>query len=111
MIQLRDHNRQRKLESEIRVYDVNRELLKLGFDRPELFEILEDAEEVDPVWERRYLQLWLNQLTLIFAMHKRGYFKDELESSLVRDNKDFMLLNNMRHHWQGYRKYYPASFR
>lgn len=111
VVQLRDHNRQRKLESEIHIYDVNRELLKLGFDKPELFEILEDAQDADPVRVRRYLQLWLNQLALIYSMHQHGYFKNELEDSLVREVREFMKLKNMQRHWQKQRNFYPAPFR
>jgi len=48
VIQLRDSNEQRKLESQIRLYDITRELISLGFSNPQLFEVLKDSENVDP---------------------------------------------------------------
>jgi len=48
IIQLRDSNRQAKLESQIRLYDINRELIAMGFSKPELFEVLKDEKKADP---------------------------------------------------------------
>jgi hypothetical protein len=62
VIQFRRATTQREAESLVKLADINRELLSLGFDHPQLFPILEDSPKVDPVLERRYLQLWLNQL-------------------------------------------------
>ena len=107
VLQLRGHLRQRRLESLIRIYDINRELLSLGFDHPELFEILSDVDRVDPVRERRYLQLWLNQLALIFATHRHGLLDRELEASLSRELREFMSQQNMRMHWKSQRALLP----
>ena len=63
--QMRDGNQQRKIESEIRMYDINRELIAMGFDKPELFEILKDTNKGDSELERWYLQLWLRVGTQI----------------------------------------------
>ena len=111
LFQLREQLAQRRLESEIRIYDVNRELIALGFARPELFDILRDAPDVDPETERRYLQLWINQLSLIHSTHRRGGLSRELESALVRSARDFMTLANMRRHWRLQRPFHPAPFR
>lgn len=111
LLQWHGHIKQRRLESMIHVYDVNRQLISQGFDQPELFKILEDEPDTDPALTRRYLQLWLNQLALIHRIHTHGLFKREVQSSLVRDIKDFMAMSNMRRHWRLYGKYYPDSFR
>lgn len=110
IFQLHGHTEQRKIESLIQVYDINRQLLMLGFSTPELFDILQGSQNTDPVWERRYLQLWLNQMALINAIQDRGLFSAEQRESLERDMRDFLALDNMRRHWQSYRGYYPASF-
>lgn len=110
VFQLHNHTEQRKLESLLQIKDINRQLLALGFANPELFEILHDSKEVDPVLERRYLQLWFNQMALIHAIHRRGLFPDELRESLERDMRDFLKLENMRTHWRRYGNFYPTSF-
>ena len=110
-VQMRDGNRQRKMDSHIRLYDINRELLSLGFSKPELFEILKnDGHKVDPTLMRRYLQLWLNQLCLVDAFKRSGVFEKDVGESFDTDLRDMMLLPNMRHHWKKFGKYYPASF-
>jgi len=109
-LQLRDSTRQRELDSLVEVYDINRQLLSLGFSHPQLFTILDDAKNVDPVWERYYLQMWLNQLSLVHTYLQRSVVGGELRESLNRDLADFMIQQNMRRHWQKYGKAYPVSF-
>ena len=109
-IQMRSATRQREAESLVNLTDINRELLSLGFSHPQLFPILEDADDTDPVWERRYLQLWLNQLSLIHQYLKYSVTDNELRESLKRSLADFMTLRNMRRHWQCDRATYPDSF-
>jgi len=109
-VQLHQATRQRESESLVKLTDINRELLTLGFSHPELFAILEDAADADPVSERRYLQLWLNQLSLIHLYLKRSVVDTELRQSLERSLADFMTLKNMRRQWQRDRATYPDSF-
>ena len=108
--QMRDGNRQRKLESQIRLQDVNRELVSLGFSKPELFEVLKDGKNVDPNAELYYLQLWLNQFCLFDALSRNGGFKRDVRESLDVDFRDMMGMENMRRHWKKFGKFYPASF-
>jgi hypothetical protein len=108
--QMRDANKQSKLESQIRLQDVNRELVSLGFSRPELFEVLKDGKNVDPNAELYYLQLWLNQFCLFDALSKSGNLKPDVRESLEVDFRDMMGMENMRRHWKKFGKFYPASF-
>jgi hypothetical protein len=110
VIQLRDSNEQRKIESQICLYDINRELISLGFSNPQLFEILKDAKNVDPAFEQRYLQMWLNQLSLVHSFKKNGIFQKDVEESFDTDLRDIVTMSNMRRHWRKFGKYYPASF-
>ena len=109
-VQMRNATRQREADSLVRIYDTNRELLSLGFSHPPLFAILQDAEDVDPVWERRYLQLWLNHLSLLHFYLKRSVFHAELVDSETRALAEFMTFRNMRRHWQENGEFYPESF-
>jgi hypothetical protein len=109
-VQLRDSNRQRQLESQIRLYDINRELVSMGFSHPHLFGILEDAEGINPTLERRYLQLWLNQLALIKSFQESGGFRKDVGASFNADLRDMVVMSNMRRQWERFGKYYPTSF-
>lgn len=111
VIQLRANAAQRDLESLKEILEINRELLTLGFTNPVLFDILNDTPGVDPVWEKRYLQMWLNQLSLTHSFQRRGIFRKELREAFERDIRDFMALTNMRCHWEGHKQYYSGSFR
>ena len=109
-VQLRDGNKQQQLASLVEIYDINRQLLALGFSHPKLFEILSDAPKADAALERRYLQLWLNQLALIHSYMEEAVFKRELKDSLTREVAEFFSMTNMQHHWQRYGTVYPVSF-
>jgi len=108
--QMRDANRQRKLETQIKLYDINRELISLGFTLPEMFRVLEDAKGIDPTIERRCLQLWLNQLALVDSFKRSGAFKRDVQDSFEADLRGMMSMQNLRRHWQEFGKIYPASF-
>ncbi len=109
-VQLRDANRQRETESMVKLYDINRELLSLGFSHPQLLEVLEDKKIADALLEKRYLQLWLNQLSLSHTFLQRSVFKIELQDELHRNLIDFIGMKNMQRHWQQYGSFYPTSF-
>jgi hypothetical protein len=110
VLQLRANRRQQEMESLVEIYDINRQLLSLGFSHPKLFPIMEDAKNADPVWERRYLQLWLNQFCLIYMYLKRSVLNVELREPLERDLADFLVMQNIRNHWRQHGAFYPASF-
>ena len=108
--QMRDANKQNKLESQIQIQGINRELITMGFSKPELFEVMHGTSKVDATLERRYLQLWLNQLSLFHSLKVEGALQKDYEESCERDLRDMLELPNMRRHWRKYGKYYPTSF-
>lgn len=63
-LQLRDGTRQQRSQSLVEIYGMNRELISLGFTHPQLFDVLA-GKNTDPGLERRYLQLWFNQYSLV----------------------------------------------
>jgi hypothetical protein len=109
VVQLRANTRQRETESVVKIYDINRQLITLGFSHPQLFDVL-DGKPADPVWERCYLQLWLNHLSLIHAFLRRSVLEAELKEWLETEVAGFIAQPNMQQHWQQKRCYYPASF-
>ena len=107
--QIREARLQRQAASLVEIYDINRELLILGFSNAELFAIL-NGKSADPETERRYLQLWLNQLSLIHVYLRRSAVDADLADSLKREVTDFMEQPNMQKHWKLYGALYPDSF-
>lgn len=108
-LQLRDSTDQRRLESVLEIYGINREIIALGFTNPELFQILH-GQKADPLVERHYLQLWFNHFALIHSFQKRKFFPVDLRESLEQDIRYFMEEGNARRHWQQNRIYYPPAF-
>jgi hypothetical protein len=102
--------RQTAMESIVKIHGGNRELLLHGFDHPQLFAILADDENADPVLERRYLQLWFNHFPLINTFLNQSFLRGELKRTLVNDLVDFMTLENARRYWVKYGRFYPDSF-
>lgn len=109
IVQLRDNTDQRRLESLLQVYGVNREIITLGFAHPELFQVLH-GKKADPLVEIHYLQLWLNQMALIHDFNQRRFLSAEMLEGVERDIRDFMTQENMRQHWKNHRQFYPESF-
>src|SRR5687768_7146209 len=99
LMQLYDTITQRKIDANIRISDINRELVTLGFSHPALFNVLR-GEPTDPIVECRYLQLWFNQFLLIYTYQARGLFRTEHRESLGRDISDFLKLQNVQLHWR-----------
>ena len=109
-VQLRDGTRQRMSDSLVKILDINRELITLGFSHPQLFEILAGNKDADPVWTQRYMQLWLNQFSLVHSYLEHSMLGKEARANLERDLSEFMATPNMRRHWHRFGKLYPASF-
>ena len=108
-LQIRGNTKQEQLQSMVKIYDINRKLVTLGFSHPELFDVLED-KPADAAKARRFLQLWLNLFLLAHSYLKESVFQGELKDTLVRDLSAMMGLKNMRRHWSQNRTFYPQSF-
>jgi hypothetical protein len=98
--QLRATARQQEADSLVKLYEANRALISLGFPYPELFGVLRDAKDTDPVFEQHYLQLWINHLAMIHHYLQRSVFDRDLQDYLERETADFMTLENARNYWQ-----------
>ncbi|MDB6025853.1 MAG: hypothetical protein JWM68_2076 [Verrucomicrobiales bacterium] len=110
-VQLHHGIKQRESEALVKILDVNRELLSLGFVYPQLYTVLADAKGVDHAIEKHYLQLWLNQFALIHYYMKRSVVRGELRENLERDIFDMLRMHNMRKHWREFGTFYPSSFK
>jgi hypothetical protein len=108
--QLRATARQQEADSLVKLYDANRQLISLGFPYPELFGVLRDAKDTDPVFEQHYLQLWFNHLAMIHHYLKLSVFDRDLQDYLDRETADFLTLENARRYWREHGAFFPDSF-
>jgi hypothetical protein len=111
VIQLRHGNRQRHFDALIKLLDNNRELISLGFTHPQLFSTLAPDSKTERLPEQFYLQLWLNQFSLLHAYIKEAVVTGESRENLEVDMNDFLSAPKMRRYWHRFGKYYPTSFR
>src|ERR1700677_3185174 len=81
-VQIRDDTKQREIVSLVELYGINRQLLTLGFSHRALFEVLEDKSIDDTLSQKRYLQLWLNQLSLSHSFLRHSVVQTELQDEL-----------------------------
>lgn len=109
-VQLMRDAKNREIQSVIEIYDINRDLITLGFSQPELFKVLKGADIQDAELQQRYLQLWINQMAPINVFLKQAAIKGELKESLLTDQAEFFELPNVKKHWGSFGKFYPKSF-
>lgn len=110
VLQMQEGLKQRRLEVLYQIYDVNRQLLMMAYSDPEIFKILNDKDGVDPDKEKHYLQMWLNQLSMIHSHLQSGGFDEEFSESLRTEIIDWMSCRNMQRHWDRFAYVYPPSF-
>ncbi len=108
-VQMKLFNRQIRLDCLIRITAVNREILSLGFNDPELFRVL-NGDRIDSEKEKRYLQLWLNQIENIWQAQQSQLFQRDHFRALRRDIADMFQLKSMQEHWRKTSQYYSVGF-
>ncbi|MCA1441254.1 hypothetical protein I6F07_13735 [Ensifer sp. IC4062] len=95
-----------------RVNDINRDLIKLGFEDSRFFDILDGQDVPDPRLEQRYLQLWLNQASSAFSAYEAGLLSRPHWMLMRSDLLDFFRdVAALRRHWTEVRAYHTPSFR
>jgi hypothetical protein len=98
------------LDVDLRVAAVNRELLTMAFDDPELFNLFDDKPISNGNKERCYVQMWLNHVHTMWNIHKHGLKPD---AEWYSDQKDIALLFSLkavRKHWENSKSFFPADF-
>lgn len=110
-IELHGNRKQNETSAIIQIYDINRQLVSLGFSHPELFEVTRGQHPQSTETQRRYIQLWLNQMELCYQMNKRGLFQSSQWESMKLDIEDFMGIDRVQAHWKSFGQFYPEPFR
>lgn len=109
IVQVRAYTKQLKLDSLIKISEINREILSLGFSDSELFDILENDATENTKKAKRYYQLWLNQIDIIWHAQKYDLFDADDNESIRTDIADLFMLGGMRSHWDSVSKYYSKG--
>ncbi len=104
--ELRQGRKQSRTSALIQIYDINRQLLGMGFDRPEFFCVIGGTSgEEETV--RRYLQLWLNQIALIVHLNEQGLLTRSQWHSLEVDIECLFETSELKNLWSELRPFYP----
>jgi hypothetical protein len=109
-IQLRYFVRQMRMDAFIRIQEINRELVTVGLTDSEILGFLESGQPVDDPRAKRYAQLWLNQMNLVFRANREGQLHPEFWTGMRADLEEFVRIPLIRHHWKRVRKFYPETF-
>lgn len=109
-IQVRGYLKQLRFDALSRVLEINRTLLSLGFQNGALFDVLEGRSIPNVQIEKRYLQMWLNQIHLLWLAHREDLIDADHWEGHSRDFVSFVSLPNFKAHWQHTREFYSPDF-
>lgn len=100
--------RQSRAEARARQYERTQTLILKALDDPELLEAISGSSEENQKL-RRYRQLWFNQVEMFFRqcdLYDRVHWE-----GTVNDIRSFMVMPEMKKHWQEHQHYYSRDFR
>ena len=108
--QVRLLKRQLQVDFKSRAAAVNRELLGLAFNNPELFLLFEDKPLQSKSKQRHYIQMWLNHISLMWDARQQKLLSDAEWYSDTKDIADFFSIEIVRTHWEEVKSFYPPDF-
>lgn len=107
--------RQLRLDALIRIIDSNRELVCLGIQHPAVLSALDEAPSSDTgelsAAQRRYLQLWINHLQLVWTLRTAGLVNRYEWEAYRLDMAACLRIGRFREHWRRVVCFYPKGFR
>jgi hypothetical protein len=111
--------RQLKLDVLIKITDSNRAIVALGIDHPLVwptsegspFAGIHEADCVAVELRRRYLQLWINHMQLMWGAWRLSVISREEWNAYRLDMADLLRLPASRDHWDRVARFYPKGFR
>lgn len=109
-VQVKTHKRQQQMDFHIRLIEINRELLNMGFEHPELLTLLRGEEIGDKDKQTRFIQMWVNQSLIMWMGKEHGIIGDDAWYSLRKDIATFVNRPPMKAHWQEVAPYYIPAF-
>lgn len=101
---------QLQIDADLRIAEVNRELLKMAFQDTELFDLFDDKPLSNKRKERHYLQMWFNHIHTMWNAHEHGLVSEAEWYSNVKDISVFFSINLVKKYWEESKCFFPASF-
>lgn len=108
--QLRFFKSQVYLEANSRILENTKSLISMGFQDAELFNVFSGIPFANQEKQRRYLQLWVNHIFIVWTSATEGLLTDSCWQAYSRDNKEFFSLRSVREHWEMVKDHYSAEF-
>ena len=106
--------RQLKLDALIRIMDSNRAIVTLGFEHPAVWTVLErtspDPGPTEGSAARRYLQLWVNHMLILWMAWRLGLVSGGEWEAYRLDMTEFLRAPSLRAHWVRVSRFYPRKF-
>lgn len=103
--------RQLRFNAVLQIYDINRDLIGRALGDADLRNLLEGEAIADVSKEKRYYQLWINQIQLIYLGWRSHFLPRSSWIGLRKDIGDFAALPRFDSHWTKMAQYYPEEFR
>lgn len=101
---------QLKVDADLRVAAVSRELFAMAFQDAELFNLFEDKPLLNKRKERHYVQMWFNHIQSMWNVHEHGLMSDAEWYSNMKDISVFFSLNIVKKYWEESKSFFPANF-
>lgn len=108
--QVRFLRSQLRIDADLRVAAVNRELFTMAFHDAELFNLFEDKPLANKHKERHYVQMWFNHVHTMWNVHEHGLISDAEWYSDIKDIALFFSIKIVRQHWEESKGFFPANF-
>ena len=109
-VQVKAQRRQQQMDFHVRLVEINRELLNMGFAYPELLAVLRGEEIDDKDKQTRFIQMWINQSLVMWLGKEHGIIGEDVWYSLRRDIATFVNRPPMKAHWLQFAPYYIPGF-
>jgi hypothetical protein len=109
-VQVKAYLRQQEMDFHVKLNEINKDLLKMGFEYPELLALLRGEEISDKDKQVRFIQMWVNQSLVMWMGKEHGIIDDGTWYSLRRDIATFINLPPMKAHWREVSAYYIPAF-
>jgi hypothetical protein len=112
--------RQLKLDALIKITDSNRAIVAMGIAHPQFLPPWGSSASAGSPGEagsgerdlrRRYLQLWINHMQLMWGAWRLGVISREEWNAYRLDMADLLRLPASRDHWDRVARFYPKGFR
>lgn len=102
--------RQQKIDVHSRIIEINRNLMGMGFEHPDLLKVVDGQRIENPLRQKKFIQLWINQFELMWRARKARMIDDAYWDALQQDIMFFYKLDFVAEHWKTAKHYYAIDY-